>query len=73
MSNPRRPVEPLLDRLIVGKVPKQIGAEEGVTPEAVDRVLRRHVQETGCKTLIQAVAQYARQTNPANKPPEGVD
>ena len=72
MANPRRPVEPLLEMLIEGKVPKQIGAALGVTPEAIDRVLRRHVLETGCKTLIQAVAKYARRSSP-DKPPEGVD
>lgn len=73
MSKPRRPVEPLLERLIQGKLPKQIGHEFGITNSAVDYVLLRYVRETGCKTLFQAVAQYARQTNPANRPPEGVD
>jgi hypothetical protein len=73
VSKPRRPVEPLLDRLLDGKVPKQIGAEFGVTPESITFVLHRYVKETGCKTLIQAVARYALETNSAGKPPEGVD
>jgi hypothetical protein len=73
VSKPRRPVEPLIELLIQGKVPKQIGAEFGVTPESITFVLHRYVLETGCKTLIQAVAKYARETNSAGKPPEGVD
>lgn len=73
MSRPRRPVEPLIERLIEGKVPKQIGAEFGVTPESITFVLHRYVVESGCKTLIQAVAKYARETNSLKKPPEGVD
>ena len=73
MPLPRRPVAPLLERLLEGKVPKQIGAELGVTSAAVTRVLLRHVKESGCKTLFEAVGKFARQTNPQNKPPEGVD
>jgi DNA-binding NarL/FixJ family response regulator len=73
MPLPKRPIEPLIERLIEGKVPKQIGAELGICKDAVTWHLRRYMQEKGCKTLIQAVARYARENNSAKKPPEGVD
>jgi hypothetical protein len=73
MPPPRRPVAPILERLIEGKVPKQIAAEFGTCTEAVTRIIRRHVEESGCKTILQAVAKYAREHNSANKPPDGVD
>ena len=73
MSKPRRPVEPLIERLIEGKVPKQIAAEEGVTPESISFVLTRYVRESGCKTLIQAVARYCQGKPRKSDPPQGVD
>jgi DNA-binding NarL/FixJ family response regulator len=59
-GRPRRPVEPFVELLLEGKVPKQIGAAFGVCNSAVDYHLRRWVKEQGCKTLIQAVALYAK-------------
>lgn len=60
MGRPRRPVEPMLDRLIDGKAPKEIAYELGCGLRCVDYHLNRYVRETGCRTLIQAVLKYAK-------------
>ena len=74
MAAPRRKVEPLIERLLDGKVPKQIAVELGIGHEAVNYHLARFVKDSGCKTLVQAVAEYAATKVLARKkPPEGVD
>jgi hypothetical protein len=60
VSRPRRPVEPLLEKLIEGKVPKEIAYELGCGLRCVDYHLNRWVRESGCRTLVQAVAKHLK-------------
>lgn len=60
MARPKRPIEPLLDRLIEGRFPKQIANELHVTHHNVNQLLRRFVQDSGCRTLVQAVVKYVK-------------
>lgn len=54
----RNPIEPMLERLVNGKVPKVIADELGVTQQNVLERLRTYVKQSGCRTLIQAVVQW---------------
>jgi len=60
VGRPRRPIEPILDRLVEGKVPKQIGHELGICANAVDYHLHRYVVENGFKNVLHAVLEYDR-------------
>jgi FixJ family two-component response regulator len=62
LGRPRRPVEPLVDRLIEGRFPKQIADELHVSHHQVNQHLARFVRESGCRHLWQAVALYVKKT-----------
>ena len=60
MGRQRRPIEPILDKLVEGKMPKEIGWELGIGNEAVDYHLRRYIRENGLKNIVHAALEYDR-------------
>lgn len=60
MGRPRRPVEPILDLLVQGKLPKQIGRELGIGNAAVDYHLRRYMAQNGLRNIVQVALEYDR-------------